>query len=586
MWVCQKGWGFMGIFGKKYDSFISYKSKNVVVARQIADRLIASGRKVWFAEYEVLLNDRDRFQEAIDRGIPDCKYGLALTNDDYAKSECCEAEIAQLLKVSGPEKVLEIMIPKEPLLRWVGETLDWEILSPITIAPANKDISFTGKCLGDTYTIDVSGWNLMHESFHGGGPCYTRNINGFDIAWNLQFGEEIDPRVYEARISQRDEREFYKYICNYGYQYFSNFRPGSRVIGAHLLWDYKGKSQLAITYYYKPFLKRKYSIMLLHPITNRAVEFVFTFEFTGKFEQYCHYAELMDNLVMTLRWGEDKEGNAKGCQEISCLQPSQEDIRFQRLIDDQPMANKFYQDGLLLAKQGQIREAIAVWEKVLQYTALPELHGATLYNLGRAYEKTGDVESALRSYRQSVETNPEQFNALCNIGSIYLRQNQPQEALKYLLEAAKINPNDKITKINIAICYEALNKSTAPVGDEELLKKAIKYNDKDSFKEALDCCNKALAVNSARDDTWDEKAYALWRLGRINEALYCCNQAIAAHSDFIRVYHTKGLLLEQLGQYEDAIASFQRYVDTAPPNYASVVERTKEKIKRLKTQKR
>jgi tetratricopeptide (TPR) repeat protein len=250
------------------------------------------------------------------------------------------------------------------------------------------------------------------------------------------------------------------------------------------------------------------------------------------------------------------------------------------------LANKFYQDGLLLAKQGQIREAIAVWEKVLQYTALPELHGATLYNLGRAYEKTGDVESALRSYRQSVETNPEQFNALCNIGSIYLRQNQPQEALKYLLEAAKINPNDKITKINIAICYEALNKSTAPVGDEELLKKAIKYNDKDSFKEALDCCNKALAVNSARDDTWDEKAYALWRLGRINEALYCCNQAIAAHSDFIRVYHTKGLLLEQLGQYEDAIASFQRYVDTAPPNYASVVERTKEKIKRLKTQKR
>ena len=73
---------------------------------------------------------------------------------------------------------------------------------------------------------------------------------------------------------------------------------------------------------------------------------------------------------------------------------------------------------------------------------------------GRAYEKIGDIQFALRCYQQSEKTNPAQFNALCNIGSIYLRQDQPQEALKYLLKASELNPNDEITKKNTAICNE------------------------------------------------------------------------------------------------------------------------------------
>ena len=98
------------LFSAPRDVFISYKSKNVDVARLVADRLIASGRKTWFAEYEVLLTDRHRFQEAIDRGIRECKYGLALTNNDYANSKYCRAEMDQLLKFCGPKKIMEIMI--------------------------------------------------------------------------------------------------------------------------------------------------------------------------------------------------------------------------------------------------------------------------------------------------------------------------------------------------------------------------------------------------------------------------------------------------------------------------------------------
>ena len=62
-------------------------------------------------------------------------------------------------------------------------------------------------------------------------------------------------------------------------------------------------------------------MILLHPISYRAAEFVFTFEFAGNLEEYCLYTELMDNLVMSLRWGENKDASAKTCIEISCQGP-------------------------------------------------------------------------------------------------------------------------------------------------------------------------------------------------------------------------------------------------------------------------
>jgi len=95
-----------------FDFFISYKSENVDLARIVADHLIASGQKVWFAEYEILLYDRDKFEMAIDSGIHDCRYGLAFLNSAYATSKHCGREIVQLLAKKA-RNILIVRIPDE-----------------------------------------------------------------------------------------------------------------------------------------------------------------------------------------------------------------------------------------------------------------------------------------------------------------------------------------------------------------------------------------------------------------------------------------------------------------------------------------
>lgn len=44
-----------------YDAFITYKSEDADLVRNVADQLIASGIRVWFAEYQVLLQNYDQF---------------------------------------------------------------------------------------------------------------------------------------------------------------------------------------------------------------------------------------------------------------------------------------------------------------------------------------------------------------------------------------------------------------------------------------------------------------------------------------------------------------------------------------------
>ncbi len=465
---------------KNWDVFISYKSKDVEVARAIADRLIASGLRVWFAEYQILLVQREKFQQAIDKGIRQSAYGIALTNDEYAGSEYCEREMVQLLRHPGADKIIEVMIPQEPLthqkysdlhkasrivytgdieqvMKDLVEHTNWKILGGLTRTEGFTPTIFTGNCLGDTYTIDVTGWDKVTDSFHGGGPCYSTKFDYRPIYWNLQYGEEISPEVYEARfnLDKKNDRKLYDFMVDFANRYFRNYHANWIITGVHLFF-LQGTSHFAVSYSDRMLWKRRYSIMLPQRSTGRAAEFLFTFEYAGPFKKYCQVTPIMDDLVKSLKWGTQPADGA--AQPAVVVRPSSDESRISRVIDDQPMANKLYGEGLALAKAGNLKDAVSTWERVLEYSTLAELRGATLFNLGRAHEKLGDLDAALQRYRESAEAHPAQYNALCNIGSILINRGQYEEALENLLKAAEINPQDKLTINNLAICYESLGQ--------------------------------------------------------------------------------------------------------------------------------
>lgn len=317
----------------RYDVFLSYKSENVHLVRRIAEALLADGYAVWFAEYQVLLQNYDRFQEAIDTGTRTCRYGVCFTNDRYVDSPYCRREIEQLLDPGncGPDNIIEIMVPDEPGTRArypdlshahslehrsIQETLAHiekttgkpvrTSVSPDTSESEDRRGFDNGR---ETYSLAVQGWDVSERTYlpsTGGdleGPKVRRRCGDFLMWGNLIVGDQVDnPRAWGTTLS---DRQCYKYAIDFAKHYFYKrwwWRCVERPVGLHLFFSH-GFSHIGFTAKnWFGVWTRRYSVIVRHPKTGKPLEFAFIFFFRGPFNEFCRHAYLMDELVESLEF--------------------------------------------------------------------------------------------------------------------------------------------------------------------------------------------------------------------------------------------------------------------------------------------
>jgi hypothetical protein len=310
-----------------WDLFISYKSEDVTVVRAVVDQLIGSGLRVWFAEYQILLQNYDRFQEALDTGLRNCASAVVFTNNRYANSEYCQHELRVLLDRLPPESILEIMIPREelphthsPLLAYSpsyeGGHVDGILAFiasatglPVQSAPVAAPDSVPSDhgrlaCLGKPFGLNTAGWEVTQlGKLDGSGSTAglamrRRDAEGHGATVNLYCGGGLDRPV--QRTEGGDDRQVYRGLRSVAGQYLRLF-PSFRLRGLHLFYQ-AGFSHMALTIFTGLFWTRKYSIILPSYAQDESVEFVFDFGFLGGFLAFCRAVPLMDELVKSLRW--------------------------------------------------------------------------------------------------------------------------------------------------------------------------------------------------------------------------------------------------------------------------------------------
>lgn len=309
-----------------WDVFISYKSEDVRLARRIANQLLASGLKVWFNEYRVLLQNFDQFQEAIDFGIAHSDWGICLTNNRYIDSEYCKIELEQLLNRLPSGRILEIMIPKEELPHqryqaldscpaYIGSDLEGiinfiQVQTGWTVKPLLPDIisaeprTNTSMCMQRDVILDITDWQVskpgkvVFGSTNMVSMKYMHRQDHYSFNVNLVCGPEY------ARAGKRlgqaiDDRQMFNLLRNHAEKHTGRLK--AKVHGLHLIF-HEGLSQFAITYRMFGYWTRKYSIVFPNQATKQNAEFVFTFGFNGSFKQYCENVHIMDRLVNSLEW--------------------------------------------------------------------------------------------------------------------------------------------------------------------------------------------------------------------------------------------------------------------------------------------
>ncbi|NMG61004.1 tetratricopeptide repeat protein [Geitlerinema sp. P-1104] len=90
------------------------------------------------------------------------------------------------------------------------------------------------------------------------------------------------------------------------------------------------------------------------------------------------------------------------------------------------------------------------------------------------------------------------------------------------------------------------------------LERARASLDAEAYEEALENCDRALALNPNLYQVWFNRGLALSKLGRYEETVKSCDRALALNPNLYQAWGNRGSALDNLGRYEEALESYDR----------------------------
>ncbi len=165
-----------------------------------------------------------------------------------------------------------------------------------------------------------------------------------------------------------------------------------------------------------------------------------------------------------------------------------------------------------------------------------------------AHHRASRLDEAATIYRRLRAAQPRNFDALHLGGLVAYQQGRLPEALELLGRAHRAAPRDAVCEMRLAL---ALIADRRPAEAEKHLRHAVKV--KPDFVEG-----------------WENLAYCLKTVDRLDEALACHDRVAALRPDYAPGWYNHGLTLSFIGRYADALACHERAL-ALDPQYALAI---------------
>lgn len=259
--------------------FVSYKSEDCNVVREVVEILISAGVPVWFAEYEVLPSQYDVFDRDLEanlqKAVRGCTHALVFTNNRWSESDYCRAEMRAVSAAISARDIIEVRIPHEELphreyqMLEHGPTLDYaqdptatatsvlRLLGIEGAPPARAAVLSAKPSLRlwrfgltlDPGTFESSIKESRRASHGHGAPSVLLQtaLNGQAVKMVIIL-EVFDSVLRSLQMSQEGaaaDREVYKGYRQYAQKW--EVEASVEIRGLHLYF-WNARSQLALTY--------------------------------------------------------------------------------------------------------------------------------------------------------------------------------------------------------------------------------------------------------------------------------------------------------------------------------------------------
>jgi len=181
------------------------------------------------------------------------------------------------------------------------------------------------------------------------------------------------------------------------------------------------------------------------------------------------------------------------------------------------IANNF-DKGIKQLKDNRVWEAIASFKAAFKANPGDDV---AAYNAAGAYFVLGNYDDAVDWYKKTIKVNHRHVNARIGMGMALRAQMRYDTAIKVLLEARKIAPNNSLVLTELAMSYQGL----------------------DDFAMAARCYKQVLKLDRSSADTYELLGMAYGRLGNYDKAISAFRRAILLDDGFVDAYFSLGVTL-------------------------------------------
>ena len=212
--------------------------------------------------------------------------------------------------------------------------------------------------------------------------------------------------------------------------------------------------------------------------------------------------------------------------------------------------------AITLHQQGQLGQAEAIYRQLLN---IDPKNADALHLIGLIAHQTGNHQSAVDLIGNAIEVNPNVANYYSNLATALIGINQFDAAILNCHKAIELNINFAEAYTNRGLALRELKK----------------------FEAAIESYDKAIALNPNLAEAYSNRAIVLLELKQFEAALTNCNEAIDLQSDFANAYSNRGIALQSLKQFEAAVSSYDKAI-ALKPDYAEAYNNKGSVLEELK----
>lgn len=182
--------------------------------------------------------------------------------------------------------------------------------------------------------------------------------------------------------------------------------------------------------------------------------------------------------------------------------------------------------GLISIEENNFQEAIGFFKKAVASSPKAIYY----FNLGVAFRRLGQIESAIEAYRASVELEPGMVRAWGNLGNAYRSVNDYEKALACYKKCIELEPSNSIVHYNMGILYQLGEHIDEAI---KAYRRAVKYNPDNAkaycnlgtlyaklrrFQKAISYYKQAIEIDPYLFDGYNNYGSALIELGQTDKA--------------------------------------------------------------------